>query len=48
MPPGEEDMKILGKIKRVLVENELYGERAGCDFQRNKEKPSRRRILRRF
>ena len=47
MPPGEEDMKILGKIKSVLVENELHGERAGCDFQRNKEKPSRR-ILRRF
>ena len=48
MPPGEEDMKILGKIKRVLVENELHGEGASCDFQKDRENSLRGRILRRI
>ena len=41
-------MKILGEIKKVLVENELHGEGAGCDFQRDREKPSGGMILMRF
>ena len=38
----------LREIKRVLVENELHGEGASCDFRKDKEKPSRGRILRRI
>ena len=41
-------MKILGEIKKVLVENELHGEGASCDFQRDREKPSGGMILMRF
>ena len=48
LPPWEEDMKILGEIKKVLVENELHGEGASCDFQRDREKPSGGMILMRF
>ena len=38
----------LREVKRVLVENELHGEGASCDFRKDKEKPSRGRILRRI
>ena len=38
----------LREIKRVLVENELHGKEEDYDFQRDREKPSRGMILRRF
>ena len=38
----------LREIKRVLVENELHGEGAGCDFRKDRENSLRGRILRRI